>query len=98
MFSTACYEANLSMLSRYDSLNGQALQRLIAGGTQLRTYDDSILNAAQQASDQLFADTARTSQDFKRIYQGWQTFRDQIWAWNRINQLPYTSFIYRQSD
>ena len=98
MFSTACYEANLSMLSRYDSLNGQALQRLIAGGTQLRTYDDSILNAAQQASDQLFADTARTSQDFKRIYEGWQTFRDQIWTWNRINQLPYASFIYRQSD
>ena len=98
MFSTACYEANLSMLSRYDSLNGQALQRLIAGGTQLRAYDESILKAAQEASEQLYADTARTNQDFKTTYAGWQTFRDQVWAWNRINQLSYANFIYRQPN
>ena len=43
MFSTACAEANLSMLSRYDSLNGAALGRLEKGGTQLRFYGDPIL-------------------------------------------------------
>lgn len=96
MFSTACYEANLSMLSRYDSLNGQALQRLITGGTQLRAYDEAILTAAREASDQLYADTARTNQDFKTLYAGWQTFREQIWAWNRVNQLSYASFSYGQ--
>ena len=96
MFSTACYEANLSMLSRYDSLNGQALQRLMTGGTQLRAYDEAILTAAREASDQLYADTARTNQDFKTLYAGWQTFREQIWAWNRVNQLSYASFSYGQ--
>ena len=58
MFNTACYEANLTMLSRYDSLNGAALQRLIKGGTELVPYDNSILNAAQDAAFQLYSDTA----------------------------------------
>ena len=54
------------------------------------------MKAAREASDQLYADTARANQDFKTIYGGWQTFRDQIWAWNRVNQLSYASFSYGQ--
>jgi TRAP-type mannitol/chloroaromatic compound transport system substrate-binding protein len=34
---SACFEANLNMLSQYEALNGAALQRLIDQGTQLRS-------------------------------------------------------------
>jgi len=94
MFATACMEANLSMLSRYDSLNGEALQRLQQGGTQLEYYGETILAAARQASDQLFADTARGDAGFRAIHAEWRVFRDQVQAWNRINELPYANFSF----
>ena len=94
MFSTACAEANLGMLSRYDSLNGAALRRLEKGGTQLRFYGDPILQAARSASDQLFADTARSDSSFRGLYDQWRGFRDQVWAWNRINELSYAAFSF----
>lgn len=94
MFSIACAEANLSMLSRYDSLNGAALRRLQQGGTQLRYYGDDILQAARSASDQLFADTARTDAGFRALYDQWRHFRDQVQAWNRINELSYAEFSF----
>ncbi|MBM5790623.1 MAG: ABC transporter substrate-binding protein [Cyanobacteria bacterium M_surface_10_m1_298] len=98
MFSTACYEANLAMLSRYESLNGAALERLVSGGTQLQFYGDTILNAAREATDQLFADSARSNGDFRRVYTQWSEFRQQIWSWNRINQLSYDSFSFGQPN
>jgi TRAP-type mannitol/chloroaromatic compound transport system substrate-binding protein len=92
MFGTACHEANLNMLSRYDALNAEALQHLKKGGTQLEYYGDAILTAARSASDQLFADTARTDRGFRDLYGQWRTFRDQVQAWNRINELSYANF------
>ena len=94
MFSTACAEANLIMLSRYDSLNGAALLRLKQGGTQLRFYGEPILTAARSASDQLFADTARGDSGFRSLYDQWRGFRDQVWDWNRINELSYAEFSF----
>ncbi len=98
MFTTACMEANLSMLSRYDSLNGEALQRLRQGGTQLEFYGEAILTAARQASEQLFADTARSDASFRRVYGDWQAFRERVQGWNRINELPYANFAFGQAS
>lgn len=94
MLATACREANLTMLSRYDSLNGAALQRLRQGGTQLTFYGDAILAAARAASDQLFADTARADRGFRELYGQWQRFRSQVQDWNRVNELAYANFSY----
>lgn len=92
MFSTACYEANLSMLSQYDSLNATALGRLQRQGTELVYYGDAILQAANAASDQLFADTARGDASFRNLHQQWLGFRQQVQRWNRINELSYANF------
>ncbi len=94
MFTTACYEANITMLSRYDSLNATALQQLEQGGTQLEFYGDAILAAARTASDQLFADSARRDSSFRTIYDQWRGFRSQVQAWNRVNELSYANFSF----
>ena len=96
MFSTACYEANLTMLSRYDRLNAEALQRLQQGSTQLEYYGDAILSAARAASAQLFADTARSDTSFRTVHEQWSGFRRQVQAWNRVNELSYANFSYGQ--
>ena len=96
MFNTACYEANLTMLSRYDTLNGAALQRLIKGGTELVAYDNSILKAAQDAAFQLYSDTAAKDSSFRNLFQQWQGFRQEVYAWNKVNEFSFARFSYDQ--
>ena len=96
MFTTACYEANLTMLSRYDTRNGAALQRLLKGGTELVAYDESILKAAQEAAFQLYNDNAAKDPGFRDLFEKWQGFRQELYTWNNVNQFSFARFSYAQ--
>jgi TRAP-type mannitol/chloroaromatic compound transport system substrate-binding protein len=98
MVATACQEANLEMLSRYDARNAVALQRLLRGGTQLEYYGDGILKAAREASFQLYADTAARDAGFRQIFEEWQRFRRDVFAWNRVNEFSYARFSYGEPE
>lgn len=91
---TAAYEANLEMLSRYETRNNEALQRLVEGGVQLREYSDDILEAAQKATFELYDEFAAQDADFKAIYEEWKAFRDRIYAWSNLNQGSFERFVY----
>jgi TRAP-type mannitol/chloroaromatic compound transport system substrate-binding protein len=90
---TACYEANLNMLSAYESLNGAALQRLIDQGTLLKPYTEDILAAGQTAAFELYEDNAAQDATFKQVYEQWSAFRSEILRWNSINQFKLDQFI-----
>lgn len=92
VFSTACYEANLTMMARYDALNQQALARLVAGGTQLRSYSQEILAAAQKAAFEIYEEDARKDSGFKQVYDQWKQFRKQVYDWNKVNELSFSDF------
>ncbi len=94
IFSTACYEANLTMLSSYDSLNGSALTRLVKNGTELVPYSFDVLDAAQKAAFQLYADMSNGDVTFRRLFNQWQLFRTEVSAWNKINEFSFSSFSY----
>ena len=96
MFAAACQEANGLMLSRYDALNATVLQRLIKGGTQLKFYGEPILQAAREATDQILADSAKDA-TFKRVYEQWRTFRQDVFAWNRVNEFSYARFAFGEA-
>lgn len=91
---TAAFEANLEMLSRYETRNNEALQRLIDSGTELREYSDEIMNAAYEATFALYDDFASQDADFKAIYEEWTAFRDRIYSWNQLNQGSFERFSY----
>jgi TRAP-type mannitol/chloroaromatic compound transport system substrate-binding protein len=96
ILKTACHEANTIMLSRYDARNNEALGRLIEGGTQVKAYSPEILAAAEEASNQIYADFASNDQDFAAVYEGWQTFRDRIYRWIKLNQFAFEQYIYEK--
>jgi TRAP-type mannitol/chloroaromatic compound transport system substrate-binding protein len=98
VIKTAAYEANATMLARYDARNNQALQRLLAGGTQVRPYSEEILQAASKAAFALYDDFAAKDADFKAVYEPWKQFRDRIYAWDKLNQGSFTNFVYSQSQ
>jgi TRAP-type mannitol/chloroaromatic compound transport system substrate-binding protein len=92
VFTTAAYEANMTMLAQYDARNRQALARLVAGGTQLTAYSKDILQAAQQAAFALYEDMAQQNTGFKTVYGQWKQFRQQVYNWNRVNELSFADF------
>lgn len=93
-FQTAAFESNMVMLSRYETRNNEALQKLLSGGVQLRAYSEEILNQAEQAAFALYDEFAAKDADFKGIYDGWKQFRDRIYAWNNLNEANFTRFTY----
>lgn len=95
IFKTAAMEANLNMLAQYDALNRQALTTIVDGGTKLKAYPPRVLQAAQKAATEYYAEQSEASPAFKKVYQQWNQFRSSIAAWNKINELSYASFVYK---
>jgi len=91
---TAAFEANTVMLSRYETRNNEALQKLVANGVQLRPYSDEILTAAETATFELYDEFASSDGDFKAVYDGWKQYRDRLYAWNNLNESKFTRFTY----
>lgn len=81
------------MLSKYDALNGAALESLIAKGTELIPYSDEILAAASRASTDLLEDSASKDATFKEVYESWKQFRDSVRGWNKVNELGFSQFV-----
>ena len=92
MFSTACYQANLGMLSKYEQRNSEALLRLRRQGIKLEAYSNDILEAAEEATGVLFADLAADDAGFRDLLERWRLFQRETLNWNRINELPLTTF------
>ncbi|MCW6034967.1 TRAP transporter substrate-binding protein [Spirulina subsalsa FACHB-351] len=93
IFKAASYQVNLEMLARYDRLNQEALERLLAGGTQLRSFSPEIMAAAQRVAFEIYAETANSDATFKEVYEPWREFRDKILQWHKINELSLTNFV-----
>ena len=97
-FRAATMEANLNMLSQYDALNREALGRLLDKGTQLVAYSDEILEAAQEAAFDLLEENASKEASYKEIYEQWKAFREDIYRWNRVNELSFNQFTMGQES
>ena len=80
-------------LSTQSAIAAGSAASLIACGQELKAYPQDILVAAQAASTDLLNETAGKDANFKAIYDQWQTFRQQIRAWNAINELSYAQFV-----
>ena len=95
---TVTYQANMEVLARYDARNYEALERMIAGGTEMRSFSDEILNAAYDAAFALYEENAQKEAEFKTIYDEWIKFRKSIVSWHSTNELAYMNFIAKKNQ
>ena len=91
---TAAFEANMTMLARYDARNNDALQRLLDSGVELREYSNEIMQAAEAASFELYDEFSASDADFKSIFQQWSAFRKGIYAWNDVNEGSFARYVW----
>jgi TRAP-type mannitol/chloroaromatic compound transport system substrate-binding protein len=93
IFKTAAFEANLNMLAKYDALNGEALKRLVDQGVELTPYSDEILAQASKAAFEIYEENASKEATFKKVYDQWKAFREQIYSWNQVNELSFAQYV-----
>lgn len=93
ILKTAAYEANLTMMARYDAKNPVALQTLLNDSDiEMRPFPDDVMKAAEEASFELFDEFAANDTDFGSILEEWKVFRDSIQAWHGLAETSFLTF------
>lgn len=91
---TAASEAYANIISRYDSLNTEALERLVSAGTKLVPFTKEILTVAQKVAFEIYEEQASTDATYKEVYTQWKAFRQEIYQWHRIDELSFADFVF----
>jgi len=93
ILESACAEANVDMLAKYDSLNPAALRRLVASGVQLRPFPREIMLASHKAAVEVYDGFAASNPRFKKVYEPWKKFRDEQILWFRVAEENFDQFM-----
>jgi TRAP-type mannitol/chloroaromatic compound transport system substrate-binding protein len=90
--ATAC---NVKQVADYDAKNPQALKRLVANGTQLRPFTQSVMEACLKASNEVNAETSAANADYKKVWNSIVAFRNDEYLWWQVAEYTYDSFMIR---
>lgn len=97
LIETVTREATLDQLARYDVENPKALARLVNDhGVTLRAYSDDILQAAWRESNAYLEEQAAADPAFRRVYESWNAYRQQVFPYFAGNEQHYASFAFSQ--
>jgi TRAP-type mannitol/chloroaromatic compound transport system substrate-binding protein len=98
ILESACAEANVDMVAKYDALNPAALRRLVAAGVQLRPFPREIMQASHKAAVEVYDEFAATNAKFKKVYEPWKKFRDEEILWFRVAEQNFDQFMATASQ
>ena len=87
--------ANSWMMAKYDQGNPPALKKLLAGGTKLHSFSPAIMQACLKATKELYAETAATNPNFKKVLDSMNGFTTNGYQWFQVAELGYDSFMAR---
>ena len=96
VFEVAAYEANMTMLSRYDAENPAALKRLVDGGVQLRAFSQDIMHAASERAEAILEKEASEDPTYRKIYDSWKAVRSSSFSWFDRAEMAYASFAFKK--
>jgi TRAP-type mannitol/chloroaromatic compound transport system substrate-binding protein len=89
----ACGEANVWMPAKYDVQNPEAMRRLIASGTKLHRFPQSVMEASEKAAYDLYDELKAKSAHWARVYPQWKKFRDEQFQWFRVAESTYDNYV-----
>jgi TRAP-type mannitol/chloroaromatic compound transport system substrate-binding protein len=93
ILESACAEAYIWMLSKYDALNPPALKRLLAQGIHLMPFSNEIMAACYKASEENYEEVASKNAKFRKIYEPWKKFRAEQVEWLSIAEGRSDNFM-----
>ena len=87
--------ANNWMLAKYDTVNAPALKRLAAKGTELRPFNQPIIDAAFEAAKTYYAEIAAQNPLFKKALDSVNEFLGEQYLWWQVGEYSYDSLMIR---
>lgn len=93
MVATAARAASDNMLAIYDSQGPGALRRLIANGAVLKAFPRDVMDASFKTSNELYKEFCDKDERFKRIYDNYMGFRDELVPWFRVAEGSYDNYL-----
>jgi TRAP-type mannitol/chloroaromatic compound transport system substrate-binding protein len=93
ILAAACADAESWMIGKYDTDNVAAMRRLIANGTQLRSFSKEILDACYKATQEVYADYSAQNPKWKAVYEPWKKFLDDEHQWFRVVEQQFDNYM-----
>jgi TRAP-type mannitol/chloroaromatic compound transport system substrate-binding protein len=93
ILESACYEANVDMVSKYDAANPAALKRLLGNGVKLLPFSNDIMAACYKAAHEVYEETSAKNPKFKKVYDAWKAFRSEQIQWFSIAENRFDNFM-----
>ena len=94
VFEVAAQVSARRMLYTYDARNPAALQRLVAGGTQLRPFSDEIMSLARTTIGEILEGNAAADAQYRQVYDHWRSFKEASYRWFGTAELRYMGFAF----
>lgn len=92
IIATATMEAHTDMQAKYDARNPAALASLIGAGAKLHPFPKDVMDAAFQATKEVFAEEAAKNPGFKKVFDNWIAFRHNQTQWFGLAEKSYDDF------
>ena len=91
---SAAYEANMTMLSKYDALNPDFLERINNDANiTVLPFPDDVMDASATEAQALNDENAASNADFKSIYDHWDAYRQKVQPWHALAETSYLKYI-----
>jgi TRAP-type mannitol/chloroaromatic compound transport system substrate-binding protein len=94
ILEAACTATWTSHVAHYDSINSNGLRQIVAAGAKVRVFSKAIMDAAYEASFQVFEELKTKSPEFARIYPHWKKYLDENELYYRIGDATYDNYVY----
>ncbi len=88
--------ANQDMVAKYDALNPKAIRSLVAGGAQLRPFPQDVMEAAFNASKDIYTELSGSNAEWKPIFDSMMAFRNEAFLWQQIAEAGFDNFMMGQ--
>jgi TRAP-type mannitol/chloroaromatic compound transport system substrate-binding protein len=96
VLTAASEYTNIWMTGKYDSVNPQALKRLVAAGAKLQPFSQAIMEASLKAANEVYAETSAANSDFKKVWDSITAYRTDQYLWWQVAEYGYDSFMIRE--
>ncbi|RFC62154.1 ABC transporter substrate-binding protein [Fulvimarina endophytica] len=96
LLTAACQAANCDMTANYDYKNPAAIKTLVNQGAKLRSFSQDILQAAYDASKEVYAEIGASNPTFQSIYENQLEFKRDAYLWAQLAEYTYDTFMMIQ--
>ena len=80
------------MMASYDFKSPIAPRRPVGKGAERRAFSNEIVKAAQTAAFGLYEEEFDKNPAFKKLYEPWLKYREDVILWHRIAEQTYSVF------